>query len=43
MISGGAWVVPLMAAPLELDTPAHLEALRRAYERFPVIDGREGP
>jgi hypothetical protein len=38
----GAWVVRLTEAPLELDTPAHLEALLRAYERFPEIGGRKG-
>jgi hypothetical protein len=28
---------------LDLDTPAHLEALLRAYERFPEIGGRVTP
>ena len=26
--------------PLDLDNPAHLDALLRAYERFPEIGGR---
>jgi hypothetical protein len=29
--------------PLELDKPSHLEALMRAYERFPEIGGRVTP
>jgi hypothetical protein len=29
-----------MDAPLDLDNPAHLAALKRAYERFPQIGGR---
>ncbi|KFA90738.1 DUF5953 family protein [Archangium violaceum] len=36
----GGWVVSLTDAPLDLDKPAHLEALKRAYERFPEIGGR---
>jgi hypothetical protein len=36
----GGWVVPLTDAPLTLDDPNHLEALLRAYERFPTIGGR---
>jgi hypothetical protein len=36
-------VVQLTEAPLELDTSAHLEALKRAYERFPEIGGRVTP
>jgi len=39
----GGWVVSLTEAPLDLDNAAHLEALKRAYERFPVIGGRVGP
>lgn len=39
----GGWVVPLTEAPLDLDNPAHLDALLRAYERFPVIGGRALP
>ncbi|WNG34372.1 hypothetical protein F0U61_12570 [Archangium violaceum] len=36
----GEWVVRLTDAPLDLDNPAHLDALKRAYERFPEIGGR---
>ncbi|MCY1032946.1 DUF5953 family protein [Corallococcus sp. BB11-1] len=36
----GGWVVRLTEAPLDLDNPSHLEALLRAYERFPEIGGR---
>ncbi|HEX8698601.1 MAG TPA: DUF5953 family protein [Myxococcaceae bacterium] len=36
----GGWVVQLTEAPLDLDNPAHLDALKRAYERFPAIGGR---
>jgi hypothetical protein len=39
----GGWVVQLTDAPLDLDNPAHLDALKRAYERFPVIGGRDSP
>ena len=39
----GGWVVKLTEAPLDLDNPAHLDALKRAYERFPEIGGRAGP
>lgn len=39
----GGWVVQLTDAPLELDDPTHLEALKRAYERFPKIGGRAAP
>ena len=34
------WVVMLTEAPLDLDNPAHLDALKRAYERLPAIGGR---
>ncbi|HLL01832.1 MAG TPA: DUF5953 family protein [Myxococcaceae bacterium] len=37
-VSGG-WIVQLTDAPLDLDNPTHLEALKRAYERFPQIGG----
>ncbi|WP_257457115.1 DUF5953 family protein [Archangium lipolyticum] len=37
------WVVRLTEAPLDLDNPAHLDALTRAYERFPEIGGRSTP
>ncbi len=39
----GGWVVRLTDAPLDLDNPAHLDALLRAYERFPEIGGRAAP
>jgi hypothetical protein len=39
----GGWLVRLTEAPLELDIPSHLEALLRAYERFPEIGGRVTP
>jgi hypothetical protein len=39
----GGWVVQLTDAPLDYDNPAHLDALLRAYERFPVIGGRSTP
>lgn len=42
MPSGG-WLVQLTDAPLELDNPTHLDALLRAYERFPEIGGRSAP
>ena len=39
----GGWIVSLTEAPLDLDLPAHLDALLRAYERFPEVGGRVGP
>ncbi|MBZ4418661.1 DUF5953 family protein [Myxococcus sp. RHSTA-1-4] len=39
----GGWVVRLTDAPLDLDNPAHLDTLLRAYARFPVIGGRASP
>ncbi len=39
----GGWVVQLTDAPLDLDNPAHLNALKRAYVRFPEIGGRSAP
>ncbi|SEM13324.1 hypothetical protein SAMN05444354_11230 [Stigmatella aurantiaca] len=36
----GGWVLRLTDEPLDLDNPAHLDALLRAYERFPGIGGR---
>ncbi|RYZ43004.1 MAG: hypothetical protein EOO71_05390 [Myxococcaceae bacterium] len=41
--ASGGWVVQLTDAPLDLDEPAHLEILKRAYERFPEIGGRAAP
>lgn len=38
--STGGWVVQLTNEPLHLDNPIHLDALKRAYERFPEIGGR---
>ncbi|HLL54640.1 MAG TPA: DUF5953 family protein [Myxococcaceae bacterium] len=38
--ASGGWLVRLTDEPLELDTPAHLDALKRTYERFPRIGGR---
>ncbi|QSQ23700.1 hypothetical protein JY651_01565 [Pyxidicoccus parkwayensis] len=39
----GGWVVQLTDTPLDLDVPAHLDALKRAYARFPEIGGRSRP
>ncbi|MET0404049.1 MAG: DUF5953 family protein [Cystobacter sp.] len=39
----GGWVVQLTAALLDLDNPAHLDALKGAYGRFPEIGGRSSP
>lgn len=39
----GGWIVQLTDAPLDLDNPVHLDALKRAYERFPEIGGRSTP
>jgi hypothetical protein len=36
-------VVRLTDELLDLDHPAHLDALQRAYERFPEIGGRSFP
>jgi hypothetical protein len=41
--ASGGWVVQLTDAPLDLDNPAHLDALKRAYARFPEIGGRSAP
>jgi hypothetical protein len=35
--------VQLTDAPLDYDNPAHLDALKQAYERFPAIGGRSTP
>jgi hypothetical protein len=39
----GGWIAQLTDAPLALDSPAHVKALIRAYERFPEIGGRVPP
>lgn len=39
----GGWVVQLTEAPLDLDDPTHLDALKWAYGRFPEIGGRAAP
>lgn len=39
----GGWIVQLTETPLDYDNPAHLDALLRAYERFPEIGGRSTP
>jgi hypothetical protein len=41
--ASGGWVVQLTDAPLDLDDRAHLDVLKRAYERFPEIGGRVTP
>jgi len=41
--ASGGWVVQLTDTQLNLDNPAHLDALKRAYERFPEIGGRVAP
>jgi hypothetical protein len=41
--ASGGWVVQLTDAPLDYDNPAHLDVLKRTYERFPVIGGRSAP
>jgi hypothetical protein len=38
--ASGGWIVQLTDAPLDYDNSAHLDALMRAYERFPEIGGR---
>ncbi len=39
----GGWVVQLTDAPLDLNNLEHLDALKRAYGRFPEIGGRATP
>jgi hypothetical protein len=41
--AAGAWIVRLTDEPLDLDNPAHLNALRRTYDRFPAMGGRSLP
>jgi hypothetical protein len=41
--ASGGWLVRLTHEPLDLDCPVHMEALLRAYERFPEIGGRVPP
>ncbi len=41
--ASGGWLVQLTDAPLDLDNPAHLDALKRAYERFPQVGGCSVP
>ena len=41
--SAGGWIVQLTDEPLDLDNPAHLDALKQAYERFPEIGARSTP
>ncbi|NPC47490.1 hypothetical protein D7X99_13680 [Corallococcus sp. AB032C] len=41
--ASGGWIVQLTDTPLDLDNPVHLDALKRAYERFPGIGGRAAP
>lgn len=41
--ASGGWIVRLTEMPLDLDLPEHLDALLRAYERFPEIGGRSLP
>ncbi|RKH72058.1 DUF5953 family protein [Corallococcus aberystwythensis] len=41
--ASGGWIVQLTDTPLDLDDPAHLDALLRAYARFPEIGGRAAP
>jgi len=36
----GGWIVQLTETPMDLDNPAHFQALLLAYERFPEIGGR---
>ncbi|MCP3145005.1 DUF5953 family protein [Pyxidicoccus sp. QH1ED-7-1] len=41
--ASGGWGVQFTDAPLDLDNPAHLDALLRAYARFPESGGRSAP
>jgi len=41
--ASGGWVVQLTDAPLDLNNPDHVDALKRVYERFPEIGARSAP
>ncbi|MFL5350985.1 MAG: DUF5953 family protein [Hyalangium sp.] len=41
--ASGGWVVQLTDTPLDYDNLAHLDTLKRAYERFPQVGGRVTP
>jgi hypothetical protein len=41
--ASGGWIVQLTDAPLDLNNPDHVDALKRVYERFPEIGGRSSP
>ncbi|HLL01357.1 MAG TPA: DUF5953 family protein [Myxococcaceae bacterium] len=41
--ASGGWVVQLTDAPLDLNDPDHVDALKRVYERLPEIGGRSAP
>ncbi|WP_404363314.1 DUF5953 family protein [Corallococcus coralloides] len=43
LTTSGGWLVQLTDTPLDLDNPAHLNTLKRTYERFPEIGGRAAP
>jgi len=43
MGSDGGWVVKLTESPLDLSEPTHLAVLRKAYDRFPAVGGRQLP
>lgn len=36
-LDDGGWTVQLTPEPLDLDRPAHLDAVKRAYKRFAAI------
>lgn len=40
-VEGGGWVVQITDESLDLDIPAHLQALARAYDLLPAIGGRD--
>jgi hypothetical protein len=41
--AAGGWIVRLTDTPLDYNDPTHLDALKRAYERFSKIGGRSTP